>query len=84
MENQKLTFNEETYEFNPYFPNGNPTYEIWVNSVGVKKVTPYTLQKVDNEFHFYYHTFIVVGVTCSSELTFDDVVKVVSYIRNNQ
>ena len=83
MKNKKLTFNEETYKFNPYFPKGELAYEVWVNNVGVKEVTPYTLQKVDNQFYLYYHTFFTM-VTCSSELTFDDVVKVVSCIRNNE
>jgi hypothetical protein len=83
MENKKVTFNEETYEFNPYFPKGQLAYEVWVNSVEVKEDTPYTLHKVDNQFHLYYNTFFTM-VTCSVDLTFDDVVKVISYIRNNK
>lgn len=86
MDTQKITFNEETYEFNPYFPKGELAYGVSAYTYQEYRAehnVPFTLQKVDNQFYLYYNTFFTM-VTCSLDLTFDDIVKVVSYIRNNK
>jgi hypothetical protein len=83
MGTQTITFNEETYEFNPYFPKGELAYGISAYTYQVNDDIPFTLQKVDNQFHLYYNGFFTM-VTCSLDLTFDDIVKVISYIRNNK
>ena len=79
----KITFNEETYEFISYHPSGvtQPFYGVHING---SLLVDWHLFPTDNEVYNLTYSGLETNVTCSLELTFDDVVKVVSYIRSNQ
>ena len=79
----QITFNEEIYQFLSFHPNGETHYGIHING---SLITDFTLAPISEKWKVYGLTYqgLQTDISCSFELNFDDVVKVVSYIRNNK
>lgn len=79
MEKITLTYNGETYEFNPKVVEGQPLYGIYINDEVQAK---WHLQIGEGDFNLYYLDRIQGSYLSSTTLSYEVIVEIVGVIRN--